>query len=685
MEPRVSDMSIASGRTICSWSDSRILFLPIQTAERGGQLTDSGLLNFGKFDDLSYDWLELPLFMVMGIIGGLLGALFNYMNYRLTVFRMRYIYRPWAQVVEAIIVAAVTASVGFIMIFFISECRPIGQDSNKYPVQLMCGDGQYNTLASIWFQTPEASVRSLFHDAAGPMIHSGAVIAAGISQGKSTTLGIDTKLFKSFREDHEKRDFVSGGAAAGVAAAFGAPVGGVLFSLEEGASFWNQSLTWRIFFGSMISVFTLNIVLSAYHGTPGQLTDSGLLNFGKFDDLSYDWLELPLFMVMGIIGGLLGALFNYMNYRLTVFRMRYIYRPWAQVVEAIIVAAVTASVGFIMIFFISECRPIGQDSNKYPVQLMCGDGQYNTLASIWFQTPEASVRSLFHDAAGSVLSLSVFLFFICYFFLACWTYGLSLPSGLFIPALLTGAAWGRLVGVGLGTLLPKATWIVPGKFALVGSAAMLGGIVRMTISLTVILIEATGNISFGLPLMITLMVAKWIGDYFNEGIYDIHIQLKGVPILPWKPPPLSNFIYAAEVMSHPVVTLRTQEKGFSRRFIGSMAAVKERAPIIGGNFAVWGGTFSTIDCTLVHLRQKEDPWNSILSGAATGGILAARNGPAAIAGSAVIGGILLALIEGVGILLTKYSAETFRPPSPHMEDPSQLGGLPRAAGQGQYQ
>lgn len=393
----------------------------------------------------------------------------------------------------------------------------------------------------------------------GPMIHSGAVIAAGISQGKSSSFGKDFGVFKYFREDREKRDFVSGGAAAGVAAAFGAPVGGVLFSLEEGTSFWNQSLTWKTFFASIVSTFTLNVVLSAYHGVPGNLSYPGLFNLGEFESFTYRIFEIPFFIVMGCIGGLLGALWNHINYKITVFRKRYVRPKWLKVIEACIVAAVTATLGFLMMFLIDDCRPVGQDPTKYPTQLYCTDGQYNVLASIWFQTPEASVRSLFHDPPNTHNAFSLAAFVVIYFLLAVWTFGLASSNGLFIPTLLTGAAWGRLFSIGLYYIFPDADIVHPGKYALIGAAAQLGGVVRMTISLTVILMECTGNITFALPLIITVIAAKWTGDYFNEGIYDTLIQLEGVPLLAWEPPPVVNNIYASEVMSHPVVTLKSVE------------------------------------------------------------------------------------------------------------------------------
>jgi len=64
------------------------------------------------------------------------------------------------------------------------------------------------------------------------------------------------------------------------------------------------------------------------------------------------------------------------------------------------------------------------------------------------------------------------------------------------------------------------------RYALIGAVSMLGGIVRMTLSLTVIVTEATGDITLGIPIMFSIMAAKLVGDLFNEGIFDMHIQLR---------------------------------------------------------------------------------------------------------------------------------------------------------------
>ena len=72
------------------------------------------------------------------------------------------------------------------------------------------------------------------------------------------------------------------------------------------------------------------------------------------------------------------------------------------------------------------------------------------------------------------------IFFVSYYLLACWTYGISVASGLFVPSLLIGCAYGRLFGQLLSDWLPDVVGIDPGTFALVGAASMLGGVVRMT-------------------------------------------------------------------------------------------------------------------------------------------------------------------------------------------------------------
>ncbi|KAL3308191.1 H(+)/Cl(-) exchange transporter 7 [Cichlidogyrus casuarinus] len=185
---------------------------------------------------------------------------------------------------------------------------------------------------------------------------------------------------------------------------------------------------------------------------------------------------------------------------------------------------------------------------------MCADNQFNSVSSLFFSTPEKSVQTLFHDPYLTYNPIVLLIYCPIYFIIALLTYGLSVSSGLFIPGLLIGAAWGRIFGTCLHYANP-ILFPVPGKFALIGAAAQLGGIVRMTVSLTVILMEATGSVLVGLPILITLVVAKYTGDYFTEGIYDTHIGLSGMALLNWEPDQLAVTKRALDVMSCPVVYL----------------------------------------------------------------------------------------------------------------------------------
>jgi import inner membrane translocase subunit TIM17 len=89
-----------------------------------------------------------------------------------------------------------------------------------------------------------------------------------------------------------------------------------------------------------------------------------------------------------------------------------------------------------------------------------------------------------------------------------------------------------------------------------------------------------------------------------------------------------------------------------QRLYSGLCHVRNRAPYLGGNFGLWGGIFSSVECLLIHYRQIDDKYNTVAAGFITGGVLAIRGGASQAFKQALLGGMILTIIEGVSTLMT---------------------------------
>jgi chloride channel 3/4/5 len=131
------------------------------------------------------------------------------------------------------------------------------------------------------------------------------------------------------------------------------------------------------------------------------------------------------------------------------------------------------------------------------------------------------------------------------FFLASVTFGLQIPAGIILPSMAVGALMGRAVGIIMeiwvhnhptffpfASCEPDVPCVTPGTYAIIGAAAALGGVTRMTVSIVVIMFELTGALTYVLPIMIAVMLSKWVGDAFGKrGIYESWIHFNEYPFL----------------------------------------------------------------------------------------------------------------------------------------------------------
>jgi chloride channel 3/4/5 len=135
-------------------------------------------------------------------------------------------------------------------------------------------------------------------------------VSSGLSIGKegpfvhmATCVGnIACRLFSKYdRNDAKRREVLSAAAAAGVAVAFGAPLGGVLFGLEEVSYFFPAKTLFRTFFACIIAALSLKF-LNPY-GT------HKIVMFEVRYMVDWEYFELGSFIFVGILGGAMGALF----------------------------------------------------------------------------------------------------------------------------------------------------------------------------------------------------------------------------------------------------------------------------------------------------------------------------------------------------------------------------------------
>ncbi|XP_052001145.1 H(+)/Cl(-) exchange transporter 5 [Xyrauchen texanus] len=376
-------------------------------------------------------------------------------------------------------------------------------------------------------------------------------VSSGLSLGKEGPLvhvacccaNILCHFFTKYRRNEAKRrEVLSAASAVGVSVAFGAPIGGVLFSLEEVSYYFPLKTLWRSFFAALVAAFTLRSI--------NPFGNSRLVLFYVEFHTPWHLLELIPFVLLGIFGGLWGAFFIRTNIAWCRWRKSTClgYYP---VVEVLVVTLITALLAFpneytrmssseLISELFNDCGLLDSsklcnytDSENVPGSLNASDG----------------INGLADRVAGPGIYTAIWQLALALVFKALVTvvtFGMKVPSGLFIPSMAVGAIAGRLLGVGMeqlaiyhhdwtvfrGWCSPGADCITPGLYAMVGAAACLGGVTRMTVSLVVIMFELTGGLEYIVPLMAATMTSKWVSDALGrESIYEAHIRLNGYPFL----------------------------------------------------------------------------------------------------------------------------------------------------------
>ncbi|KAI9733774.1 MAG: hypothetical protein M1818_007188 [Claussenomyces sp. TS43310] len=237
--------------------------------------------------------------------------------------------------------------------------------------------------------------------------------------------------------------------------------------------------------------------------------------------------ELIPYAVLGIIGGIYGGLFIIANMKFAAWKKSADWLP-GPVTQVTLVALLTALINYPNLYMRAQSSEL-----VFSLFAECSkthDDQFGLCKT--------------GSATAGTIVLLMFAAFLG-FFLAMITFGLEIPAGIILPSMAIGALFGRAVGIIMEIWVnnhpgffpfrscePDLPCVTPGTYAIIGAAATLAGVTRMTVSIVVIMFELTGALTYVLPIMIAVMISKWVGDAFGKrGIYESWIHFKEYPFI----------------------------------------------------------------------------------------------------------------------------------------------------------
>ena len=370
------------------------------------------------------------------------------------------------------------------------------------------------------------------------------------------------------KNESRRQELLNVGAGAGFAAAFGAPIAGALFCLEEVTYHSSRGLMFKTFFCCVMAALTLKSfdMFQESRATTFQSRTLGELRL----------VEVIAAISLGIVGGALGALFIKAS------------RIWAIYIRGRSVIRSSPELEVMLVAMVTVVSSFWSEHTRLPLM---------ELTSQLALTCDASADTGLHLCPSRehipevVLHLSLAL--VIRAALTVITFGIKVPAGIYVPSMCVGALIGRISGLVMQWLIltypglalfgsrseggsSSAASIDPSVYALVAAGATMAGVTRLQITLVVLLCELTGSLSHALYFAIGILSAKWTADAIEPlGIYDLLTEMNGYPYLdPERRPALSADLgdimldydtdFAIDISTSPLVHAETLRTKFER-------------------------------------------------------------------------------------------------------------------------